>query len=174
VYKRQLQTIVSRSIDPSELAVVSVTSIAGDNVKNAIASAAQIEGDCRHFNDAVSHDMERAMRQIATGVAGAHGCGADGEYDRVFVPLVNDPDATEHGLKVAKTLFGAAHTNAHAPLMGASEDFAHALKIAPGAFFNFGNGDSAPLHSPEYDFNDAALGPAVQWFVDLVRCRLPE
>jgi hippurate hydrolase len=57
--------------------------------------------------------------------------------------------------------------------MGASEDFAQALKVSPGAFFNFGNGDSAPLHSPKYDFDDAALTPSVKWFVELVRSRLP-
>ncbi len=57
--------------------------------------------------------------------------------------------------------------------MGASEDFAQALRLAPGAFVNIGNGNSAPLHSPEYDFNDDAIVPGVEWFVELVRNRLP-
>ncbi|MEX0350808.1 MAG: amidohydrolase [Paracoccaceae bacterium] len=170
---KELQTIVSRTIDPAELAVVSVTSIEGDNIKNAIASEAHIEGDCRHFDDAVSQKIEDAMRRIAQGLADAHGCKVDVDYDRVFVPLVNDPEATEHGLKVAENLFGHENTDPNAPRMGASEDFAQALKIAPGAFFNFGNGNSAPLHSAEYDFNDAALVPSVKWFVELVRSRLP-
>lgn len=169
----ELQTIVSRSVDPSELVVVSVTSIAGDNVKNAIASEARIEGDCRHFSDTVSRAIEAAMRRIVAGVADAHGCRAELDYERVFVPLINDPDATHHGAQVAKTVFGAENTNAAAPRMGASEDFAQAMELARGAFFFVGNGDSAPLHSPEYDFNDAALGSGVQWFVELVRSRLP-
>ena len=59
------------------------------------------------------------------------------------------------------------------PDMGASEDFAHALSIAPGAFANIGNGDSAPLHNSAYDFNDEALVHGVRWFVELVRQRLP-
>ncbi|MDJ0631460.1 MAG: M20/M25/M40 family metallo-hydrolase [Rhodobacter sp.] len=168
----ELQTIVSRTIDPAELAVVSITSIGGDNVKNAIASEARIEGDCRHFDDAVSLRIEEAMRRVAQGVADAHGCSVAIDYDRVFVPLVNDPMATEHALKAAAAVFGAENVNGDAPRMGASEDFAQALRIAPGAFGNIGNGDSAQLHSPEYDFNDAALIPGVQWFLELVRSRL--
>ena len=169
----ELQTIVSRTVDPSDLAVVSVTSIEGDNIKNAIASEARIEGDCRHFDDAVSQRIEEAMHRIAQGIASAHGCSVDVTYDRVFVPLVNDPGATAHGLRAASAAFDPEAINGSAARMGASEDFAQALKLAPGAFGNIGNGDSAPLHSSEYDFNDAALVPGVQWFVELVRNRLP-
>jgi len=169
----ELQTIVSRTIDPAELAVVSVTSIGGDNVKNAIASEAWIEGDCRHFDDAVSQRIEEAMRRVAQGVAAAHGCRVEVAYDRVFVPLVNDPQATDHGLSAATAVFGPENVNGDAPRMGGSEDFAQALKIARGAFGFIGNGGSAPLHNPEFDFNDAALMPGVQWFLELVRSRLP-
>ncbi len=169
----ELQTIVARAIDPAELAVVSVTSIEGDNVKNAIAGEARIEGDCRHFDDTVSERIEETMRRLTNGVAAAHGCSVEVEYERVFVPLVNDMQATEHGLKAARAVFDPANVNDDAPRMGASEDFAQALKIAPGAFCNIGNGDSAPLHSPEYDFNDEALVHGVRWFVEVVRDRLP-
>ncbi|MEM8650863.1 MAG: M20 aminoacylase family protein [Pseudomonadota bacterium] len=169
----ELQTIVARAIDPAELAVVSVTSIEGDNVKNAIAGEARIEGDCRHFDDTVSERIEETMRRVTNGVAAAHGCSVEVEYERVFVPLVNDAQATEHGLKAARAVFDPANVNDDAPRMGASEDFAQALKIAPGAFCNIGNGDSAPLHSPEYDFNDEALVHGVRWFVEVVRDRLP-
>ncbi|MGR3511132.1 MAG: amidohydrolase [Paracoccaceae bacterium] len=169
----ELQSIVSRVIDPAELAVVSVTAIEGDNVKNAIASAARIEGDCRHFDQAVSTTIETAMTRIVKGLTEAHGCTAELAYERAFVPLVNDAEATRHGIEAAERVFGHAQTNPNAPRMGASEDFAHALDLAPGAFFHFGNGDSAPLHSPAYDFNDAALVPAAQWFVELVHSRLP-
>ncbi len=169
----ELQTIVARSIDPSELAVVSVTSIGGDNVKNVIASEAWIEGDCRHFNDAVSERIEEAMRRIVKGVAAAHGCNVDITYERVFVPTVNDPDATRHCLSAAAAVFGSKNVNSDAPRTGGAEDFAQALKIAPGAFGFIGTGDSAPLHNPGFDFNDNALMPGVKWFVDLVRRRLP-
>ncbi len=169
----ELQTIVARVIDPAELAVVSVTSIEGDNVKNAIASEATIEGDCRHFSDDVSLQIEETMRRIAEGTAKAHGCSAEIRYDRVFIPLVNDDRATQHAIVAAEAVFGPGKTNSRAHRMGASEDFAQALRLAPGAFVNIGNGNSAPLHSPEYDFNDDAIVPGVEWFVELVRNRLP-
>lgn len=169
----ELQTIVSRHIDPSELAVVSVTSIEGDNIKNAISSTAKIEGDCRHFNQNVSQTIEDAMRTIASGVGAAHGCTCDVQYENVFVPLVNDAEAVKHAAAVASKVFGAENTSTDAARVGASEDFAQVLSHAPGAFAFFGNGDSAPLHSPHYEFNDAAMISAVSWFVELARDRLP-
>lgn len=169
----ELQTIVARNIDPSELAVVSITSINGDNVKNAIAGEAVIEGDCRHFNDAVSASIEAAMKRIAKGVADAHDCEVEVDYERVFVPLVNDVQATEHAISAAIAVFAADKVNGECTRMGASEDFAQALQIAPGAFANIGNGDSAALHSAEYNFNDDALKPGVEWFIELVKHRMP-
>ena len=168
-----LQSIVSRNIDPAQLAVVSVTGIEGDNVRNAIASTARIEGDCRHFDDTVSARIEEAMNRIAEGIASAHGCTAEVTYDRVFVPLVNDPQATDRALHAATQTFGQAKVNGHTDRLGASEDFAQALSLAPGAFVLIGNGDSAPLHSPEYDFNDDALAHGAAWVVQLVKDRLP-
>lgn len=168
----ELQTIVSRNTDPADLAVVSVTSIGADNVKNAISSTARIEGDCRHFGDAVSQKIETAIKRIATGIAAAHGCTVDVTYDRVFVPLINDADAVDHCVTAANTVFGPDNVNANGDPMGASEDFARALTIAPGAFAIIGNGNSAPLHNSGYDFNDDALSYGMDWFVELVRQRL--
>ncbi len=169
-----LQNIVSRTVDPAELAVVSVTAISGDNVVNAIAGEARISGDCRHFDDAVSQRIEAAMRRIATGIAAAHDCTVEIDYDRVFVPLVNAAEPAAHALDAATAVFGADKVDSDAPRMGASEDFARALQLAPGAFVFIGNGDSAALHNAEFDFNDDALEPGVQWFTELVRRRLPE
>ena len=106
-------------------------------------------------------------------MATAHNCEAEIDYERVFVPLINDEAATAHALAAAHTVFGAENVTPDAPRMGASEDFAQALQLAPGAFGFFGNGDTAPLHNPEYDFNDDALMPGVQWFLEVVRQRLP-
>ena len=168
----ELQTVVSRNIDPTDLAVVSVTSIAGDNVKNAISGTARIEGDCRHFSDEVSQKIETAIRRIATGMAAAHGCTVEITYDRVFVPLINDADSVDHCVNAAIAVFGADNVNAQGAPMGASEDFARALTLAPGAFVIIGNGDSAPLHNSGYDFNDDALAYGTDWFVELTRQRL--
>ena len=168
----ELQTIVSRAIDPAELAVVSVTSISADNVKNAISGEAQIEGDCRHFDEAVSVRIEEAMRRVASGIASVHRCEAEIDYERVFVPLVNHPEATTHAIRAAEDVLGEGNVVSDAPRMGGSEDFAHAIADKPGAFVNMGNGDSAALHNPAYDFNDEALLPELKWFVKLVEQRL--
>ena len=169
----ELQTIVSRRVDPAELAVVSVTSIHADNVRNAIAEEARIEGDCRHFDPAVSETIEAAMGEIARGLALAHGCEAELSYERVFVPLVNDAAATAHAREAARAVFGEAAVSGEAARMGGAEDFAQALRLAPGAFVNIGNGDSAVCHSPHFNYADDALMPGARWFAELVRRRLP-
>jgi amidohydrolase len=169
----ELQTIVSRVIDPSELAVVSVTEIGSNGTRNAIAGEAFVDGDCRSFNSAVSEKIETAIRRIAIGIAAAHGCRVDVDYTRVFVPLLNDPDATRHAVAAANTVFGPAKVNAEAPRMGGAEDFAQALQLKPGCFVNIGNGESASPHSPHYEFNDDALIHGVDFFTTLVRQRMP-
>ncbi len=169
----EMQSIVARSIDPSELAVVSVTEIGSDGTRNAIAGEAFIDGDCRSFSPDVSKAIEAAMRRIAAGVATAHDCTADVDYTRVFVPLINDPSATDHALDAARAAFGDAAVRGEASRMGASEDFAQALLLKPGNYANIGNGETAVCHSPHYDFNDEALVHGVRYFVELIRQRLP-
>jgi hippurate hydrolase len=105
-------------------------------------------------------------------VAAAHECTVEILYDRVFVPLINDADSVDHCVNAAIAVFGADNVNAHGAPMGASEDFARALTLAPGAFVIIGNGDSAPLHNSGYDFNDDALAYGTNWFVELTRQRL--
>jgi hippurate hydrolase len=168
----ELQSIVSRNINPSELAVVSVTEFHSDGARNAIAGEARIEGDCRNFSPAVSEAIEAAMRRIAQGVGQAHNCETSLTYTRVFVPLINDAAATEHALAAARQVFGEAAVDGRAARIGGAEDFAQALRHAPGNFANIGNGDTAVCHSPYYDFNDDALMHGVRYFTALTRMRL--
>jgi amidohydrolase len=168
----EMQTIVARAIDPSELAVVSVTEIGSDGTRNAIAGEAFVDGDCRSFDPAVSEAIEATMRRIAAGIASAHGCTVDVDYKRVFVPVLNDPAATTYAIAAAQEVFGDVNVSNDAARMGASEDFAQALMMKPGCFVNIGNGDSAVLHSPHYNFNDEALIHGVNFFTTLVRQRL--
>lgn len=168
----EMQSIISRNIDPAELAVVSVTEFHSDGTRNAIAGSARIEGDCRSFSPAASQAIETAMRRIASGIGKAHGCEVRVNYWSVFVPLINDPTATAHAVRAAQTVFGVAQVNRSANRMGGAEDFAQALKHVPGNFANIGNGDSAVCHSPHYDFNDDALIHGVGYFTALTRSRL--
>lgn len=166
-----LQTVVSRSLDPAELAVVSVTELTTDGTRNVLPGTATLRGDCRSFTPAVGRAIEEAIRRIADGVAAGYGCAATVRYSHEFVPLVNHPDATRHAVEAARAVCDAVEDD-HPPI-AASEDFARFLTHVPGCFVFLGNGeDSPPLHNAAFDFNDAALGPGARFFVELVRRRL--
>ena len=167
-----LQSIVSRALDPSDTAVVSCTELITDGTRNVIAGQARILGDCRSFRPDVSAAIEREMRSIAASVAAAHGCKAEVTYTREFVPLINDPDATEAVLNAASASLGSASVRDDAALVTASEDFARLLQHVPGCFALLGNGPSKPLHNPDYDFDDDALPYGVRFLVELARHRL--
>ena len=118
--------------------------------------------------------VEQRMRRIAKGVGGAHGCAVTVSYSREFVPLLNDAAATDTAVAAAARVCGPEAVSSVQPPIPASEDFARFLAVVPGNFAVLGNGvDSAPLHSPLYDFNDEGLAYGVRYFVSLVRLRLP-
>jgi hippurate hydrolase len=153
-----LQTIVSRRLDPAETAVVSVTEVITDGARNVLPGEARISGDVRTFSAEASLIIETEMRRIADGVAAAYGLAVRVAYAREFVPLVNHEGATRTAVAAAREVFGAGEVeDAHAPIT-ASEDFAQLLAVVPGCFAFLGNGAaSRPLHNNEFDFNDAAL-----------------
>ena len=169
-----LQTIVSRHIDPAQLSVLSVTEMQTDGTRNAVAGSATITGDTRSFDPAVSLQIESGMRRVVEGTAAAHGCTATVDYTREFVPLINDDELTQSAILAAKAAaYTPENVNANYDRIGASEDFAQLLQHVPGNFMFLGNGDSASLHNPSYDFNDAALPHGVAYFAELVKARLP-
>lgn len=168
-----LQTIVSRRLSPAEIAVVSVTELITDGTRNALPGEARILGDARSFSPAVSADIEQQMRVITEGVARAYNVEQSVSYTREFVPLLNDATLTEEALSTARDLLGADNVSlAPEPFTG-SEDFARFLDHVPGCFAFLGNGDSAPLHNPRYDFDDAGLIHGVRFHAGIVRRRLP-
>ena len=170
-----MQTVVSRQIDPAQLAVVSATELQADGTRNALAGSATILGDARSFDPDVSQRIEARLRRIAEGTAAAHGCTAQFGYSREFVPLINDTALTEAAVQAAVAAAGDARlVEPHAARIGASEDFARLLAHVPGNFMFIGNGDSATLHNPAYDFNDAALPFGVGYFAKLAAGRLPK
>jgi len=167
-----LQTIVSRRLDPAATAVVSVTQLLTDGARNVLPGTAHILGDVRSFSAEVSVAVERQMRVIAEGVALAHGVTAQVAYSREFVALVNHAACTEEAAAAARDALGAERvTMAPAPI-AASEDFAHFLAHVPGCFGFLGAGDCPALHNPAYDFNDAILIDGVRIFEAIVRRRL--
>lgn len=169
-----LQTIVSRRVSPTDIAVVSATELVTDGTRNVLPGEARIRGDCRSFRPEVSAAIEAEMRCIVAGIAAAHGCVADVTYSREFVALINDPGATEAAVRAAETVFGAENVAATGAPITASEDFARFLEHVPGCFGFIGNGsDSLPLHNAGYDFNDAILLDGAQWLATVARQRLP-
>lgn len=168
-----LQTIVSRRLSPADIAVVSVTELITDGTRNALPGEARILGDARSFSPEVSAEIERQMRIIAEGTARTYNLEHSLTYTREFVPLVNDQALTEEALAVARDTLGADKTSVvSAPFTG-SEDFARFLDHVPGCFAFLGNGDSAPLHNPRYDFDDAGLIHGARFHAGIVRRRLP-
>lgn len=167
----ELQTIVARRLDPSEIAVVSVTELLTDGTRNALPSRARVLGDCRSFRPEVSARIEEEMRRIARGIAEGHGVEADVRYTREFVPTINDASLTEEMMAAAGPVSRSVALRAEP--MTASEDFARFQTRVPGCFAFIGNGETCPpLHHPGYDFNDEALIHGARIHATIVRSRL--
>jgi amidohydrolase len=170
-----LQTIVSRRVAPTDTAVVSVTELLTDGTRNALPGTARILGDARSFRPEVSATIEAEMRRIAAGTAASYDVACDVTYTREFVPTINHPEAAAAALTAARKGLGSENVGEAAEPNTGSEDFARFLQQAPGCFAFIGNGEhSKPLHNPEYDFNDDALPHGTNFFVQIVRDRLPK
>jgi hippurate hydrolase len=169
-----LQTIVSRRLSPADTAVVSVTELITDGTRNALPGLARILGDARSFRPEVSAGIEAQMRRIAAGIAAAYGLDHEVTYTREFIPTLNDPGATEAAMRAAAAALGVERVSTMREPMTGSEDFARFLGATPGCFAFIGNGEeSAPLHNPNFDFNDAIIPAGVAYYVALVRQQLP-
>ena len=173
-----LQTIVARSVDPADPAVVSCTEIHSDGIRNALPGVVEIKGDTRSYSPVVQALMERRMRELCTGIAAAHGATCTVDYTHEFVPTENWPACTDVAVRAAQAVAGVDNVNAHVAPMMISEDFGAFLKAVPGAFVFIGNGapdepGGVPLHNTRYDFNDAVLPLGARYFAELVRQRLP-
>lgn len=170
-----LQTIVARRLNPTDIAVVSVTELITDGVRNALPGTARILGDTRSFRPEVSAEIEKQLRQIARGTAETYNLDVEVTYTREFIPTVNDEHLAEIALAVATDLLGTDNAQMLDRPGGGSEDFAQFLEHVPGCFVNLGNGaDSRPLHNPGYDFNDDGLIHGARFHAAIVRRRLPE
>lgn len=170
-----LQSIVSRALDPAQTAVVSVTELRTDGTRNVLPGQAHILGDARSFSSDTSLKIESEMRRIVEGIAASYQCDAQIAYTREFVPLVNHPGPTRAALTIASQIFEKAAVKGDRAPITASEDFARFLLQVPGCFAFIGNGtDSAPLHNCAYDFDDRSLLYGAHYFAALARDRTSE
>ncbi len=165
------QTIVSRVVDPLDPAVVSITAIHAGDAFNVIPGRVEMRCNVRCFSDAVGRTIETELRRISADTAAALGARAVIETGGglPYPPLVNHPAETELALAAMRAVAGPENVRDDLrPVMGA-EDFAFVLRQVPGAYVFLGNGETAMLHNPEYDFNDAAIAHGVAYWTELAR-----
>jgi hippurate hydrolase len=162
-----LQSIVSRSVDPLESAVISICEFHAGNARNVIPQTAVLRGTVRTLTPEVRQLVEKRVREVVAGVAQITGAKIELNYERGYPVTVNHASQTDLATRIAKEIAGADNVHETPPMMGA-EDFAYMLEARPGAFIFCGNGNSAGLHHPAYNFNDEAIVYGTSYWIKLV------
>jgi len=168
-----IQAFVSRNVNPLSSAVVSITQFHAGTASNIIPQHANLSGTVRCLDEEMRIKAEKRITEIVENVAFAHGCVAEVRYERMYPPTVNHAKQTLFAGEVAKSIVGENNVDMDVePTMG-GEDFSFLLEARPGAFVYLGNGNSAGLHHPAYDFNDEAIPHGVTFFAELVHKAMP-
>jgi len=149
-----IQSIVSRTVDPRESAVVSVTKVVGGDAYNVIPHTATISGTARFFSRKVAGQIETGLGRIAEGVAAGFGATAKLDWRLIFAPTINDPTQADAFAEVAAEL---GPVNFDLPPGMGSEDFSFMMEKVPGAYIHLGIGPGEMPHHPRYQFNDEAI-----------------
>ena len=167
-----LQTIAARTVDPAESVVVSVTKFHGGEAYNVIPEHVDLAGTVRTLKKEVAAIARDRMEAICDGIGKASGATVSFDYQPNYPVTVNDAEETLFAGDMAAVVAGESGVHrAIAPLMG-GEDFSYMLEARPGAFIFIGNGDTANLHHPGYDFNDEAIPHGVSYWVKLAETAL--
>ena len=169
----QIQSIVARNVDPIDSAVVSICVFQAGDTGNVIPQTAHLRGTARSLTPAVRDRLEQRLHEIVEGTARLYGASAKLTYHRDYPVTRNHERQTAFAVSVAAQVVGRERVDgAAAPVMG-GEDFSFMLEARPGAFIFVGNGDSAGLHHPAYDFNDEAIPIGVAYWAKLVETAMP-
>ena len=167
-----LQTIASRNVDPLKQVVVSVCTVETDSsAHNVIPQVVKLKGTVRTMDAAVQDYVETRIAQIVEGTALALGARAVLHYARGYPVTVNAAENTVFAADVAQSVSGQIDRNTP-PLMGA-EDFSFMLNERPGAYIFLGNGPTAMVHHPAYNFDDAAIPFGSSWYAGMAEARMP-
>jgi hippurate hydrolase len=167
-----IQSIVSRNVDPLKSAVVSICMFHAGNTENVIPQMAQLRGTARSLAEDVRVLLEKRLHQVVEATAAAYGAKAKLTYQRNYPVLVNHERETDFAAGVAKQIVGERLVDTSLPPMMGGEDFSFMLNARPGAFIWVGNGDSAGLHHPAYNFNDDVIPIGTSYWVKLVETAL--
>jgi len=167
-----LQTIASRGVDPLKQIVVSVCTVATDSTAhNVIPQVVRMKGTVRTMDPAVQDYVQRRISEIVTGTATALGGAATVDYQRGYPVTVNAEANTAYAVEVAASVSG--HVDADTPPLMGAEDFSFLLNERPGAYIFLGNGDTAMVHHPAYNFDDNAIPFGSSWYAGMAEARMP-
>jgi amidohydrolase len=168
----QIQSIVARNVDPLESAVISITQFHAGTADNIIPQTAKLSGTARTLDPAVRDLVEKRLHEVIEGTAALYGAKAKLVYKRDYPVTRNHERQTAFAAEIARDVVGKDRVDdAVPPVMGA-EDFSYMLEARPGAFIFVGNGDTAGLHHPAYDFNDELIPVGSSYWVKLVETAL--
>lgn len=166
-----IQTIASRSADPTEQLVVSVTSMqTSSHTFNVIPSRVELMGTVRTLNPKLRDLAEVRLQALCDNIGAAFGGKITLDFQHSYPVMVNHPEQTEFAADVARAVGGDC---GEAPLVMGGEDFAFMLEERPGAYILVGNGDTAAVHHPEYNFNDDAIPVGCSWWAEVAERRMP-
>jgi amidohydrolase len=169
----QVQSIVARNVDPLKAAVVSICMFQAGHTDNVIPQTAKLRGTARSLSPDVRDLIEKRLHEVVEGTARLYGATAKLTYHRGYPVLENHEPQTAFAAQVAGEIVGKDKVEtAMAPVMGA-EDFSYMLQARPGAFIFCGNGNTAGLHHPAYDFNDDAIPVGTSYWARLVEAAMP-
>ena len=167
-----LQSLVSRTVDPQDAAVISITKMEGGSATNVIPRMAKLAGTCRTFKPETRVVMEEGIERVATNIAAAHNATAKVNFKRGYPPTVNHSAQVKLAAKACAEVVGEdSLVHDAAPSMG-GEDFAFMLESVPGCYIWLGAGGEFDVHHPRYDFNDKAIPLGVGYWTELVMSRL--
>ena len=168
----QIQSIVARNVDPLEAAVISICVFQAGQTDNVIPQHAKLRGTIRSLSPQVREFLQRRLQEVVEGTAQLYGAKADVTFSTGYPVLVNEEGRTAFAAAVADEIAGKDKVNRDVPPLMGAEDFAYMLQERPGAFIYLGNGDSAMLHHPAYDFNDEAIPVGTSYWVRLAETAL--
>jgi hippurate hydrolase len=163
----QIQSIVARNVDPLESSVVSICLFQAGNTDNVIPQTAFLRGTARSLTPAVQDLVEKRLYEVVEGTAKLYGASAKLTYKRDYPVTLNHRDQTAFAASVASEIVGADKVDTGLPPVMGAEDFSFMLNERPGAMIFAGNGDSAGLHHPKYDFNDDLIPVGASYWVRL-------
>jgi len=168
-----VQNIVSRAVDPLHSAVISITQFNSGTADNVIPASATFSGTVRTLLPETRDFVEKRLGEVIESTAAAHGATSTYTYERGYPVLINHDEQTDFAGDIARKVAGDTNVDMETmPVMG-GEDFSFMLNSRPGAFIFMGNGDTAQVHHPEYDFSDEAIPVGCSYWVELIQTAMP-